>query len=214
MPGIVGNFERSTRRSQKIHRQFRTNLLRLPMAAVLFLAAGSAFGQDALSLSSGSVLAGQTVSLDLSLDSPDQRRAGSAPMDVELSGCHLHFGHGRSGTGGGGRGEIRLMQRRLRVLHLHAVWSEQHHAEQRRGGYSDFYGVAGCRQHAGRYPTNEQHRGHARRYACKRRGNRWSGEYRFPVYPNRANLLAGQRSLPRAPPHAMSRCPLLLQPEG
>jgi hypothetical protein len=63
MPGIVGKFE-------KIHRQIQINLLRLPVAVVLLLAATSAFGQDALSLSSGSVVAGQTISLDLSLTAP------------------------------------------------------------------------------------------------------------------------------------------------
>lgn len=64
MPGIIGDFERKT------HRPFRIGICRLPMTAVLFLAAGAAFGQDALSLSSGSVVAGQTISLDLSLTAP------------------------------------------------------------------------------------------------------------------------------------------------
>jgi hypothetical protein len=54
------------------------NLFRLPMT-VLFLAAGSAFGQDALSLSSGSAVAGQTISLDLSLTAP----AGGGPAGLE-----------------------------------------------------------------------------------------------------------------------------------
>lgn len=72
MPGIVGEFE-------KIHRQFRINLFRLPLAVVLFLAASSAFGQDALSLSSGSVVAGQTISLDLSLTAP----ASGGPAGLE-----------------------------------------------------------------------------------------------------------------------------------
>lgn len=74
MPGIVGNFEHWTRSYRNTHRLFC-----LPMAAVLVLAAGSAFGQDALSLSSGSAVAGQTVSLDLSLTAP----ASGGPAALE-----------------------------------------------------------------------------------------------------------------------------------
>jgi hypothetical protein len=76
MPGIVGKFE-------KMHRRFRMNSFCLPVAAVLFLAAGSAFGQDALSLSSGSVVAGQTISLDLSLTAPAS--GGPAGLQWTLS---------------------------------------------------------------------------------------------------------------------------------
>ena len=79
MPGIFTNFERQTRGHQKIHGRFRTNCLRLPAAALLLLAAGSASGQDTLSLASGSVAAGQTVSLDLSLTAP----ASGGPAGLE-----------------------------------------------------------------------------------------------------------------------------------
>src|SRR5690348_14776166 len=50
----VGNFKRWTMKTM----------------VVILAAAGSAFGQDVLSLSSGSVVAGQTISLDLSLTAP------------------------------------------------------------------------------------------------------------------------------------------------
>src|SRR5216683_3932417 len=79
MPSIVGSFTRSTRSFQEMHSRFRIYLFRLPMAAALLAAAGSAFGQDALSLSSGSVVAGQTISLDLSLTVP----ASSGPAGLQ-----------------------------------------------------------------------------------------------------------------------------------
>lgn len=59
----VGNFKRWT----------------MKMVAVILAAAASAFGQDALSLSSGSVVAGQTISLDLSLTAP----ASGGPAGIE-----------------------------------------------------------------------------------------------------------------------------------
>jgi hypothetical protein len=59
----VGNFKRWITSFQK-------KPGRLPMVVAILAAAGSAFGQDALNLSSGSVVAGQTISLDLSLTAP------------------------------------------------------------------------------------------------------------------------------------------------
>lgn len=78
MPGIVGNFNCWTTSFQKKHGRFRMSLLGLPMVGII-MAAGSAFGQDALSLSSGSVVAGQTISLDLSLTAP----ASGGPAGLE-----------------------------------------------------------------------------------------------------------------------------------
>ena len=59
----VGNFKRSTTH----------------MVVGILAAAGSVFGQDVLSLSSGSVVAGQTISLDLSLTAP----ASGGPAGIE-----------------------------------------------------------------------------------------------------------------------------------
>jgi hypothetical protein len=70
MPGIIGNFKYCTTSFQKMHGRFRMNRFRFHVVAVLLAAAGCALGQDALSLSSGSVAAGQTISLDLSLTTP------------------------------------------------------------------------------------------------------------------------------------------------
>src|SRR5579863_3164382 len=78
MPCIAGNSRRWTKGFQKVYSRFRMDLF-APVAAVLLFAACSAFGQDALSLSSGSVVAGQTVSLDLSLVVP----ASGGPAALE-----------------------------------------------------------------------------------------------------------------------------------
>jgi hypothetical protein len=51
----------------------------MKMVVVILAAISSAFGQDALSLSSGSVVAGQTISLDLSLSAP----SGGGPAGLE-----------------------------------------------------------------------------------------------------------------------------------